>query len=290
MSKIIARFPELGTAEYKRIFRRKDVGLIVPNNGKQYVQVLHDWLVRDDGMSRADKVGSDYAHPAIVNREWGLVTSYNGKVYDYVTLPEKWQWLIWEFCGWSVDYQLEVGRITDYYTKKTTDGLFARATPYSWMEYYISIVEFRRAWTESFSPEMGGRCFPTGRNPLNNPFAMLLRGCTGQLQEVTSNGTKWKVKALDITKDPPPFKDIISDPALYYWATEIRPERLADGTYTVSPFPQAKVPSRAMGLPFMGVAMPLLSMGGSYLIDKKACTPVLENGSSWSPYYPKVYN
>lgn len=274
--------------EYKRLFKRKDVGLTVPNNDKQYVQVLHDWQVGKGG-SRSEKAGSKYAHPAIVNATWGLETKYNDRVYDYVSLPEKWQQIIWKFCGWSVEYQLLKGVITEFYTKTTNSGIFARATPYSQTEYYISIVEKSRAWTESFSPEVGGKDVVTGRNMQNREYEFLMRHTTGALQEVTSYGSKWIVKALDITKDPPPFEEIISDPSLYYWATEIRPERLADGTYTVSPFPQAKVPSRAMGLPFMGVAMPLLSMGGSFMINKTACSPILTPGSKWSPYNPKIF-
>jgi hypothetical protein len=284
---LIATFPQ-GKAEYRRIFKRKDIGLTVPDNGKQHVQVLHDWQITlangEQNTSRA--AGHRTAHPAIVNTKWGLVTKYNDKVYDYVELPEKWQWLIWEFCKWSTDYQMPDGQITSYYTKTTNSGIFAKSTPYSTMEYYVSIMEKSRAWTDSWSPEIGGRDYVTGRNPNNRPLEFLIRHTTGALHEVRPFGSKWIVKALDITKDPPPFANIIADPTLWYWATQIGNVPLPDKTWQVSYFPQAKYPSEHYGLPFKGVAMPLLSLGGDFMIDKKACTPVLVPGSKWSPYNP----
>lgn len=283
---ITANFPKLGKAEYRRIFRRKDVGLTVPNNGKLYVQTLPDWQVGYDG-SRAK--GHRTPHPAIINIRWGLIRSYNNQVYDYVKLPKKWQKLIWDFCDWSTDYQLPKGKIESYYTKSTNSGVFAKCTPNSLTEYYVSIVEKSRAWTDTkFNIEEGrGQDYMTERNPEADPYEFLLAPTVGSLHEVTSYGTKWKVRALDITKDPPPFEEIISDPAMYYWATQISNQPLADKkTYQVSYFPQAKVPSQFYALPFKGVAMPLLSLGGSFLLDKKACTPILSAGSAWTPYYP----
>jgi hypothetical protein len=264
------------------VLERKDINLKVPNNGKTHVQVLHDWDVT--GQSRAH--GNKTAHPAIVNTAWGLITKYNDKVYDYVELPEKWQWIVWEFCKWSTGYQIPDGEITSFYTKTTNSGLFAKTTPYSLTEYYVSIMEKSRAWTDSWSPEIGARDYVTKRNLQNRNLEFLMRHTTGALHEVTLYGSKWIVKALDITKDPPPFEEIIADPTLYYWATQISNVQLPDKTWQVSYFPQAKRPSLYYELPFKGVAMPLLSMGGSFMIDKKACTPILKNGSAWSPYHP----
>lgn len=283
---MLASFSGLGTAEYERIFRRKDINLRVPDNG-QYVQPLPDWKIEGMGYTSRAK-GKKTPHPAIINKAWGLVRSYNGREYSYVKLPEKWQKVIWDFCDWSTDYQLETGKIESFYTKTTNSGLFAKSTPYSLTEYYVSIVEKSRAWTDTkFNIEEGlGRDYMTDRNPLAQPYEFLFAHCVGALQEVTSFGTKWIVKALDVTKDPPPFEDIIADPALWYWATQISNVPLPDKTYQVSYFPQAKYPSEHYGLPFKGAAMPLLSLGGYFLIDKKACTPVLENGSAWSPYHP----
>lgn len=261
--------------------RRRDVGLRAPADG-QYVQIKHDWEVA--GTSRA--LGYDYAFPAIVNKSWGLKTQYNGREYDYVPLPEAWQWFLWDLWKWSVDGLIPGGKIEYFYKKPRNERTFAYATPGTLTWYYVNMVEAHRAWTEAGSPEAGFRDYVTGRNPTAQPYQWLFRTTTGNLCKVIRTiGTLVEVEALDATKPPPPLEWLVTQPHLLHWATEVGPNQYPNGTFPVSNFPQAEVVSQMHGLPFMGTPIPFLSLGGSIILDKKATSPV-ENGDSYSPYNP----
>jgi len=281
MRKLIATLGEK-QAEYVEVFPRKDINLTVPSDGGRYFQIKHDWEVM--GISRAAKVGSNYSHPAIANNNWLVKSVFDGKSYDYVELPEKWQRFLWELWSWSVGDSVQGGEITGQYTSKTNSGTFSYTTPQSKTWYYVNMIEKSRAFTDSWSPEVGGRDFVTNRNPNNRPYEFLLRTCTGNLTKLKKiNGREYWVEALDIRYDPPTLDWLIQRPHLLHWCTEISPYKLSNGTYTVSNFPQAEI---CLGVPSWGVPLPFMSLGGHVIFEKDAVRE-LSAGQKYSPYNPE---
>lgn len=269
----------------EKIFKRKDVNLKVPSSGK-FVQIKHDWEIIDPKTGKyyePRSKGYKYAFPAIVNKQWGLKTFYNGREYAYVELPVKWQWFFWDLWNWSTDYLLPKGEITGYYTTKTNSGNFAYTTPKSLTYYYVNMIEKSRAFTDSWSPEVGGYDAVTGRNVESRPYEWLMRTTTGNMCEVDKIvGRDIYLKALDITKDPPTVQWLIDHPQYLHWATEVGGTPLPDKRYPVSNFPQAETCAGQV----MGVPLPFISLGGTIVLDKFSVKE-LKNGQSYSPYVPE---
>lgn len=278
--KEVAEIPQVPTG-----FIRKDINLKVPSSGR-FVQIKHDWEVIDPKTGKyyePRSKGYKYAFPAIVNKQWGLKTLYNGKEYTYVQLPIKWQFFLWDLWNWSVDNSIPKGKITGYYTTKNNTGTFATTTPKSMTYYYVNMIEKSRAFTDSWSPEVGGYDAVTERNVGSKPYEWLMRTTTGNLCEVEKVvGRNMYLKALDITKDPPTIDWISKHPQYLHWATEVGGIPLSDKRYTVSNFPQAEA---CLGFP-AGVPIPFMSLGGSIVLDKFAVKE-LRNGQSYSPYVPE---
>lgn len=281
---MIASFSN-GKAEYKRVYRPKDTNLKVPTDGR-YVQILHDWAVYDG--TRQSQTGVKYAVPAVVNANWGLRTIYNEQVYDYVPVPDEWQWFLWKLWDWASDYRLPRGRIESFYTKPTNSGVWANTTAGSLTNVYVTMIEKSRSHSDSYPPEMGGRDVVTRRNLSNHrPYEWLCRPTTGTLAKVIGdNGSEWVLEALDITKPPPNAYTL--PPHLYCWATEINTTKLTDGRYVVSDyaFIDQALKYNFTSNPRTGTPIPFISKGGSVRIKKYGCSPILVGGSSWSPYIP----
>ena len=283
--KIVKNFSVPSTA-----FRLKDVNLTVPDiPGKRFVMMLHDADVY--GFPRQLIDGFNRPVPAVVNKEWGLLTKYNDAVYDYVEMPDAWAQFLYDLWDWSTDYRLPRGRIERYYTKTTNTGTFAYATPGSLMEVYISMVEKSRSHTDSWSPEVGARDIVTGRNLGNSRrYEWLFRPCAGQMAMVRADrGSMWELEALDVLKPPPTISYVENRPWLYGWATEQSTVGLPPKPYqkwVVSNYPQNEVAFRVHGWSEKpGLPIPLMSKGGSILIKKNACVE-LTPGARWSPYIP----
>lgn len=280
----VKKYEEVLISDIKQ-FKRKDINLKVPSAGK-FVQIKHDWEVTDPKTGKnydSRAKGFKYSFPAIVNKQWGLKTLYNGKEYTYVSLPEKWQWFLWELWDWSTDYLLPRGEITSYYTTKTNTGTFANTTPKSLTYYYVNMVEKSRAFTDSWSPEVGGYDSVTERNVGAKPYEWLMRTTTGNLCEVEKIvGRNIYLKALDIMKDPPKLEWLISKPQYLHWCTQVGGVPLPQKKgYVVSNFPQAET---CLGQ-VAGVPLPFMSLGGSVILDKFAVRE-LKNNQSYSPYFP----
>lgn len=284
---MIARFGNR-TAEYRQAIteaRRKDINLTVPDDGYRYVQFKHDWEVMD-GATRQANTNVKYAFPAIVRRDWGLITQYQGVTYDYVSFPREWQFFLHELFRWSVDDKIPVGKIEYFYNKPNNFREFAYATPNSLTWYYVNMIEAHRAWTESASTEAGFCDFVTSRNLGAKPYEFLLRPTTGNIARVLRDmGSEWELEALDITKPPPPMAEVTGKNYLTHWATEITTNKLPDGRYVVSNFPQCETVSEAYDLPYRGTPYPFISMGGTIRI-KKYGVRLLEAGKRYSPYVP----
>lgn len=268
--------------EYAPIFRRKDINLRVPNDDSQYVMILHDSDVLGHPRQFESGQTARYPFPAVVNVKWGLVTSYAGKVYDYVPMHDLWQWWMLEFWNWASGYLLPMGEILGTYTKPNNPrALYTRATPGSLLELYIGMIADAKSHTDSSPPELGARDVVTGRNlTAKKNWEWLCRPCTGQLGRVIADrGTKLELETIDLLKPCPTMDELEAKPWLYGWATQIA----IDGT--VSRYPDIKNAFAMHGLPPAGTPIPFVSRGGSVLINKKACR-VLTPGASWSPYVP----
>ena len=269
-------------------FVLKDVNLRVPDIGRKFVQMKHDF----DVLGQPRSFGYKYAFPAVVNKNWGLLTKYADQVYDYVEIPDVWAKFFWDFWNWASGYKLPVGKIESFYTKTTNTGVFARATLGSLTQVYIDMIEKSRSHTDSYSPEVGARDIMTGRNLENKKrWQWLFRPTTGQMGMVKADrGTYWELEALDILKPPPSMSVIENSPWLWGWATEATPVGIPPKPYTkwvVSGYPQIEVAFRQNGwLEKPGTPIPFLSKGGSILIKKFSCVE-LTPGTRWSPYVPE---
>lgn len=253
---------------------RLDENLIVPSTGK-FVRLKHwDELGKDD---------NDDPFPEMIIPRYGLETvDPDGRVYDYVEMPIKWQWFLWDFWKWASQYRLPEGKIESFYKRPNNFRTFAKTTPGSLTYVYVDMVEAHRAFTEAGSPEAGSRDNVTKRN-LNakKAYAWLFVPTGGAMVKVLRTlGVYYEIEALDVLKAPPPLAEVISKPWLYFWCTQF-------GKFTGSTrFPQIKNANKVHGLPEAGTPSPLLSKGGTIKILKSSCVP-LENGKPWSPYNPK---
>lgn len=268
-------------------FSRPDASLRVPipPPGKVFVRIKHAYEMFGEPTNK----GIGKAVPEIVNKDWGLVTKYNGREYDYVELEDRWQWFIWNLLDWGSGFSLPRGKIEGYYQKPGNDRTFAIATPGSLTWAYVNLVEAHRAFTEDASPEGGFRDAVTGRN-LENPEAYnwLLRPTGGHLALAKAVGSYYELDAIDLLEPCPEIEEVVQKPWLYFWATEATVQQYPDKRWGVSMFPQIKTVFRDfMGYPISGTPCPFFSLGGTVRIKKTSCL-ILSPGGGWSPYIPEV--
>lgn len=279
------------------IIKPKDENRTVPNDGRRYVQILPDVDVM--GAPRQFFVSGKpkYAFPAMVRKDWGIRYLYTEeqknqyKGIPYMPLSKEWQKFIWDMLDWGTGYSLPKGRIEEFYTKTSNSGLFARATKGSLTELWISLMEKSVAYTDSWSPEVGGRDWMTSRNLENSDLEFLLHPTTlAMCHAIKSVGTEWEIEALDILSSPPKLSYVIANPHLYYWATQQDTIRLGNKQpfeYVVSDFPKCDqvIKVHNPNNPRIGTPMPLLAIGKSFRIKKSACRE-LKNGERVSAYLP----
>lgn len=265
------RYNEFVSGEYKRL----DENLTVPNDGGRYVRLKH-W----DELGRGDNV-DDY--PEMITPGVGLLLrDPNGVAYDYVSLPDNWQWFLWNWWDYNSQYRLPRGRIEGFYTRPGNERTFARTTPGSLTNVYVDMVEAHRAFTEAGSPEGGFRDVVTGRNlEFKKNYQWLFNptgGATVKVRRVL--GAYYEVEALDVLKPPPTVEYLAARPWLYFWCTQY-------GKFTGSTrFPQIKNANEINALPPAGISAPFMSIGGTVRVLQKSCVP-LQNGAEYSPYNPK---
>ena len=252
----------------------RDINLKVPNDGGQYVRLKH-W----DELNRGDNVPP---FPEMFNPNCGLLLrDPDGRQYEYVEMPNDWQWLLWNFWDWASQYKLPKGKIEGFYKRPGNERTFARTTPGSLTNVYVDMVEAHRAFTESASPEGGFRDVVTNRN-MNNPknYQWLFDPTGGAMVKVKRVlGAYYEIEALDVLKPPPSIEYIVARPWLYFWCTQFG--KLVGSTR----FPQIKNANEVNGLPPAGIPSLLMSKGGTIRVLKNSCV-LLVNGQSWSPYKP----
>jgi len=120
------------TTEYKPAeYKRLDENLRVPDVGK-FVQIKH-W----DEFGRYNV--NEY--PEMVNASMGLLLQDpNGRIYDYVEMPDSWQWFLWSFWDWASGYKLPRGKVEGYYQRPNNFRTFAKTTPGSLTYVYGDTV------------------------------------------------------------------------------------------------------------------------------------------------------
>lgn len=258
--------------EYRPSYKRLDEGLVVPLSGK-FVQIKH-WNQLGSG-------DNEDPYPEIIDKKSLLTLDPQGKEYDYVVMPDIWQWQLWNFLDWASHYRLPKGKIEEFYKRPGNLRTFAKSTPGSLTYVYIDLVEAHRAFTEAGSPEAGNRDVVTGRN-LNNPkgYEWLFRPTGGAMLKVLRViGTDYEVEAIDILKPPPSIEYITARPWLYFWCTQW-------GKYSGSTrFPQITNANKVHGYSPAGTPSLLLSKGGKFRIKKSSCVELV-NGENWTPYAP----
>lgn len=272
---MLARYG-LTTTEYQSVttstYKRLDENLRVPDVG-QFVQIKH-W----DELGKINK----NEFPEMINVSMGLLLrDPNGRAYDYVEMPDSWQWFLWSFWDWASAYKLPRGKIEEFYQRPNNPRTFAKTTPGSLSYVYVDMVEAHRAFTEAGSPEAGARDVVTNRN-MSNPkaYQWLFFPTGGAMLKVVREVSKYyEVEALDVLKPPPSIEYVTSRPWLYFWCTQY-------GKYTGSTrFPQIKNANAVHGLPPVGTPSLLMSKGGTFRILKTSCR-ILKNGATWTPYNP----
>ena len=258
-------------AEYKRL----DENLTVPNDGGTYVRLKH-W----DELDRGDNVNP---FPEMFTPGVGLLLrDPNGRAYDYVEMPDSWQWFLWEFWKWASQDKLPEGKIEGFYKKPGNERTFAHTTAGSLTYVYVNMVEAHRAFTEAGSPEGGFRDVVTGRNlEFKRNYQWLFNPTGGAMVKVLwSSGGYYEVEALDVLKPPPSIEYVAERPWLYFWCVQYG--KLVGSTR----FPQIKVANAVHGLPSAGIPSPFMSIGGTVRVLQKSCVPLIA-GKYWTPYKPK---
>jgi hypothetical protein len=276
---------QIGGAEYRQaILTAKDVNLHVPDDGYTYVQTMHDFQI----FGRIVVATEKYAVPAIcgdVSRVWFDPSKGEVRAYDFVPLPEAWQYFMLNLWRWSMDDILPLGKWEGTYKNASNpDMIFDKYTDNSMLWYYDNMIQDARSHTDSDNVQ-GGFCdFVTGRNMGARPYAWLTKSTTGNILRVLRDlGTQYEVEAIDLSKDPPPVSELVQKPWLLHWATETG--KRTDGSFYVSRYPQARVICKANGWMETGTPIPNTSLGGSYKILKRRVR-LMKPNQSYSPYVP----
>ncbi len=287
-------------------FVQHDKNLSVPNNGKQYVQVLWDYDIYD-GMSRQESDGAKekFDFPMAANAAYGLHRTYpgfTGRNYVYAAMHESHYHLIYEFVKWAANYRLEEGKITYWYEKvsnrktgrisytepvrkKDDGGWFANVEPQSSYLWALNELTMKgKALTDADNIEYGGYDPVTGRNKGAKIYQWLQGFFGGSLHEAAENrGQYWGFPCIDTTQPAPSFESVL-EKGLYHWANAVSRYRLPNKRNIVSDFPCVAEALKAAGLPTVGTAVPTFGRGNMIWIKKSSCSPILPAGTAWSPY------
>jgi hypothetical protein len=272
-------------------FRIKDSGMHVPSQGS-FVRVKHDFELEEYNFKPRQLSGLNVKYPLPENRKTRPM--WNSTVYDYVPIPERHQWFLWDIFKFALEDRIPHGKIEDATYVKTIKGTpttFNTYTPGSLTEAYANMIERSRDFTDSRAVEDGFADYPTGRHMGKPPWNWRCITHGGQLLKRTGKtfGNYIEVFAIDLLATPPKVEDVFYSPWLIQWAVQITTEEIAplDGKrrWVVSRFPQIKEACRQNNLPFMGTPFPLWGFGGVNRIHKDYVIPV-QNDSEFSPYVP----
>lgn len=250
--------------------RRKDANMYVPNDGYTYVSPLPDVYVL--GAPRQ----ANEAVPAVVNASWGLIRSYNNKVYYYVTLEDRWQEWLYQFWDWASANILPRGeQVGTHINPMNPKVVYTDYTPGSKLELYAGMIKDAKYATDASPVEWGARDVVTQRNIYGKNYSFLCCPMVNAMLRARDNGSEWIFDAIDLLKPCPDPTTL--PPHLYCWATQSEP----DGR--VTRFPDIKEAYRLLGLGPVGTPHPIFSLGGTMRIKKKFCK-VLSPGAPYTAY------
>lgn len=230
--------------EYRKIPRRRDVGLRVPMSGRFY-RLPHDTELF--GTTRQRMEG--YEQPRAVIPATRRFITRNPDYPDFTELSDAWCWRWVDVIHWASDYSITYQEAVKVWRK---------------------LIEQHTAFTDGYSPEQGYRDPVTGENPGKPNIHWGNIGMTGNIVKRLEDG---RVEAFNVTLPPPPLEDIIAQSWKWHWATEQRP----DGV--ISNFPHIEVVCNSP----TGVPVPLVSPNG-YLLMKPEYMERIENGVTYDCY------
>lgn len=268
----------------------KDTYLTVPPRSEgEFFQILDDTDVLGAARQVVDGQPFDFDFPAIANKKWGIHTRYpgfDGTEYEYIELSDAWIRTIYAMLEWGASHLLPRGDIVDYVERN--DGTYAVVSPVASMWWvWTELIVKGKSHTEGAPVEYGRRDPITGRNPNAENFLWLARPFTKALKRRTEmRGSKWGYEVLNTLQPPPSLESIIARPWLWEWAVTIKRE-MVDGRYIVDDYPTIAEAFKRLNYPRTGTPVLSLGKGETVWIDKSACSPILEPGSRWSPYYPE---
>lgn len=282
MNTMIAKF-DSALVEYKRVnpdpyeFIRLDIGRPIPDDGHRYFMARHEWEMW--GKTRLPANGTRDAIPAVVNANWGI-RAYPPTGDYYPISDDEWQWWFYNFWDHHSGYRLPEGEaIGTYKNPYNPDITYTRYTPGSKKGLYAGMIMDGKSNSDSGSPETGRRDVVTRRNvTARDPWMWLMRPHSGAVMQLHhANGTKLIMNGIDILKPPPHIPSL--EIWQFYYGTQVH----LDGK--VTRFPDVKEAFKVHGYPPAGTAMPMLTVGGTFEINKSACVE-LPPGTIWQPYYP----
>ena len=276
--------PPSGTKPYTNM----DSNLRVPASGR-FVQIL-TWGEIEASWPYKDQHKNVNPYPQMITPAHGLEIRNpipKGKVYEYEVIPDKWAWFLYDWFKFQGQGYLTEEMTVTPYKRPGNWRTFYQAVPGSVLEVFIKMTEAHICWTDSSSREAGARCPVVGVNLGETNWEILCDPQGGALLEIDYiYGTKYVIKALDLSKDPPTPEWLAQHPQYFYFATQWGK---LQGS---SRFAQLKNALAVHGIPGVGkdipgIAMPLISLGSKIMINKKSCSPILANGSAWTPYKPR---
>lgn len=271
----------------------------VPETGN-FVRVLHDqelggYIENENYDFRPRQLAWNLRTRDAVPENRKTRPYHNGRAYDYVQVPEPHQWFLWNLLDHYSGKQLPTGKIegTRDVVIKGENITLSLFTEGSLTYAYGDLIQIARDFTDARPVEIGRRDRPTGRfldQPKTWEWRCIVHG--GSLLKLTGRNRNGylEFEAIDLLKPPPTMAEVEAKPWLINWAVEVTVNELpplnGKKRWTVSEFPQLKVPLKFHGYEISGTPYPVWSLGGVNYIHPKFVTPA-QNGSTWSPYVPE---
>jgi len=240
----------------KRVLTFTDGGVIavpepvnyitVPDDGYEYIRVLHDWEHREwDGKPRTKTATPE------------IVSLYK---HEFIDLTEPWQRRWFAAIEWASNGTMTSGQLKTAWSDVTAErkaltdmhGLRHKRTDYI-LGLFLSSTKKIAQRTATFGGSL--------------------------LRLRSAYGSEYQVDALNVLQPPPPLEELVEQPYYMNWLTEIVNVKLPDKTYKASRWPQLKHWGR-WGVPYF-----IISRDGKKSILKKRAT-IVEPGSTFAVYNP----
>ena len=273
-----------------------DVKLTVPDDGFRYIQTLHDDQFVG-GPRQLLNGWADYEIPAMMNEVYlkgpddpSIPLKYRNKTYDYVDMPVRWQWFLFDLWRAYVPGPIPDGKYEGSHPdplKRPRVIRFDHYTSGSAKWIYEYMIEISRSNTDDRPPEKGWRDDVLQRYmTAPGPYSWLFKTMTGNIHRVIRKQGKYLIcEAIDIRKPCPSIESLKGQHHLIHFATNQGTEKFTNGRYKVSRFPAVNAACRIHGYPDSGTPVPVLSWNGEVGILEERTVELLP-GQPFSMYYP----